>query len=63
MSSEIHVYSSVRENRDEALQCRQMHRKRIDKLMLRSGSVLGCPLESVSVVGEKRMQRKLNSIK
>lgn len=42
--------------------CTDRDRNRIDKLVRRSGSVLGCSLESVVVVGERRMLAKLTSI-
>lgn len=42
--------------------CTDRDRSRIDKLVRRSSSVLGCPLESVEVVGEGRMLVKLTSI-
>ena len=37
-------------------------RKRLNKLVRRASSVLGCPLDSVEEVGEKRMVAKLASI-
>lgn len=43
-------------------ECTNRNRKRIKKLERRSGYVLGCLLESVTVVGESKMLQKLNSI-
>ena len=37
-------------------------RKRLDKLIKKASSVLGCPLDSVQVVGERRMIAKLSSL-
>ena len=34
----------------------------MDKLVLRSSAVLGCPLDSVETVGERRMLAKLTSV-
>ncbi|TWW71677.1 hypothetical protein D4764_16G0001740 [Takifugu flavidus] len=39
-----------------------MDRKRMDRLVRRAGSVLGCPLDSVEVVGNGRMMAKLSSM-
>lgn len=36
--------------------------KRLNKLVKRAGSVLGCPLESIKEVADKRMLVKLTSI-
>ena len=36
-------------------------RRRLDKLIKKSSSVLGCPLDSVQEVGESRMMDKLSS--
>ena len=36
--------------------------KRLDKLVRKASSVLGCPLDSVQVVGERRMMAKLTSL-
>jgi len=36
-------------------------RKILDKLIKKASSVLGCPLDSVEVVGERRMMAKLSS--
>ena len=38
-------------------------RKRLNKLVRKASSVLGCPLESVEGVGERRMLAKLTSIR
>jgi len=35
---------------------------RLDKLIKKASSVLGCPLDSVEVVGERRMMAKLSSM-
>ena len=37
-------------------------RKRLNKLVRKASSVLGCPLESIEEVGERRMLAKLTSI-
>ena len=37
-------------------------RKRLDKLTKKAGSVLGCSLDSVEVVGERRMTAKLSAM-
>ena len=37
-------------------------RKRLDKLIKRASSTLGCPSDSVQVVGESRMMDKLSSL-
>ena len=37
-------------------------RKRLDKLIKKASSILGCPLDSVQVVGESRMMDKLSSL-
>ncbi|KAI3369235.1 hypothetical protein L3Q82_007782 [Scortum barcoo] len=37
-------------------------RRRIDRLVRRASSVLGCPLDSVEVVGNGRMMAKLSSL-
>lgn len=37
-------------------------RKRLNKLVRRAGSVLGCPPETIQEVGERRMLAKLISI-
>ncbi|TWW64750.1 hypothetical protein D4764_22G0003970 [Takifugu flavidus] len=37
-------------------------RKRMDRLVRRASSVLGCPLDSVEVVGNGRMMAKLSSM-
>jgi len=37
-------------------------RKRLDKLVRKASSVFGCPLDSVQVVGERRMITKLASV-
>ena len=37
-------------------------RKRLDKLIKRASSVLSCPVDSVQVVGERRMIAKLSSM-
>lgn len=37
-------------------------RKRLDKLIKKAGSVLGCHLDPVEVVGERRMMAKLSSM-
>ncbi|XP_049902554.1 uncharacterized protein LOC126391694 [Epinephelus moara] len=38
-------------------------RKRLDKLIKKASSVLGCSLDSVQVVGERRMTAKLSSLR
>ncbi|TWW62388.1 hypothetical protein D4764_04G0010350 [Takifugu flavidus] len=38
------------------------NRKRMDRLVRRASSVLGCPLDSVQVVGNGRMMAKLSSM-
>ncbi|KAI3375022.1 hypothetical protein L3Q82_021068 [Scortum barcoo] len=37
-------------------------RRRMDRLVRRASSVLGCPLDSVEVVGNGRMMAKLSSL-
>ena len=37
-------------------------RKRLDKLIKKASSVLGCPLETVEEVGERRITAKLSSM-
>ena len=37
-------------------------RKRLDKLIKKASSVLGCPLDPVEVVGSRRMITKLSSM-
>ncbi|KAI3374204.1 hypothetical protein L3Q82_006060 [Scortum barcoo] len=37
-------------------------RRRMDRLVRRASSVLGCPLDSVEVVGNRRMMAKLSSL-
>lgn len=39
-----------------------MERKRLDNLFKKASSVLGCPLDSVQLVGEKRVMAKLLSL-
>ncbi len=37
-------------------------RRKLDKLIKKASSVLGCPLDLVEVVGERRMMTKLSSL-
>lgn len=37
------------------------HKNKLDKLIKRASSVLGCPLDSVDSVGERRMLAKLSA--
>ena len=37
-------------------------RKRLDRLTNKASTVLGCPLDTVQVVGERRMVAKLSSM-
>ena len=37
-------------------------RKRLDKIIRKASSVLGCPLDPVEVVGERRVRAKLSSL-
>ena len=37
-------------------------RRRLDKLIKKASCILGCPLDSVQVVGESRMMDKLSSL-
>ena len=42
--------------------CTERDRNRLNKLVKRASSVVGCPLDSVEDVGERRMLAKLTSI-